>query len=230
MFAVSRRCLMLVILIAMLAGCGTSTSQPTPTVVPTEPPTSTPVPPTATSTQPPTATSTQTPKPTNTLVHPTDTPAPTATLAPTNTPVPTKTSTRKPITVTPRATSTPKPPAAPPLADAVRKALKQVESLGGAMDRLYGGGGAEACAPFMADFFGVVGAPQYDVATQPSNVQGAYAAYRQAINLIADKVGSIAEVCLKGGGVPSRLSFDVARMSVNDAGSLLTNALSTLGQ
>ena len=230
MFTVPRRCLLIVSL-ALLVGCGTSTPQPTLTVVPTlPPPTSTPVPPTATSTQPPAATPTQTPEPTNTLVPPTDTPAPTATPAPTNTPVPTKTSTRKPITVTPRATSTPKPPAAPPLADAVRKALKQVESLGGAMDRLYGGGGAEACAPFMADFFGVLGAPKYDVATQPSNVQGAYASYRQAINSIADKVSSIAEVCLKGGGVPSRLSFDVARMSVNDAGSLLTNALTTLGQ
>ena len=50
------------------------------------------------------------------------------------------------------------------------------------------------------------------------------------IDTIRDKVDSIAEVCRKGGGVPGRLSFDVARMAVNDAGSLLTNALSVLGQ
>jgi hypothetical protein len=133
----------------------------------------------------------------------------------------------------PKATTLPKPTAAPktpPLADVVRKTLKQVEALGGTMDRLYNGGGIEACAPFIADYNGVVGAPQYDVAAQPANVQGAYATYRQAISLIANKVSSIAEVCQKGGGAPSRLSFDVARMSVNEAGSLLTNALSALGQ
>ncbi len=218
-----RCCLLFVVVIALLSGCVSATPAPAPTVVPTDPPTATPVPPTPTSL--PTSTPTATPlPPTATLVPPTATKVP-----PTDTPAPTATATRKPITVTPRNTSTPKPPAAPPLADAVRKTLTQVESLGGALDRLYGGS-VEACRPFMADYNGVANSPQYDVAAQPANIQGAYAAYRQAISVVVDKVGAIAEICQKGGGAPGRLSFDVARMAINDAGSTLTGALNALGQ
>jgi hypothetical protein len=65
MSTVSRCCLMLVVIIALLAGCSTPT--PAPTAVPTEPPTSTPVPPTATpvptDTPAPTPTATPEPKP-----------------------------------------------------------------------------------------------------------------------------------------------------------------------
>jgi hypothetical protein len=50
MVTVARRFLMLAVIIALLAGCATSTPSPTPTAIPTEPPTSTEVPPTATAT------------------------------------------------------------------------------------------------------------------------------------------------------------------------------------
>ncbi len=138
----------------------------------------------------------------------------------------------KAATALPRATPGPAPttkPRTPPLADVVARTRKAVESLGGAMDRLYGGG-FEACAPFMADYNTVVGAPTFDVSAQPSNVQGAYASYRQAVAIIQDKVDSIAGVCRKGGGMPGRLSFDIARTAVNDAGNLLISALAALGQ
>ncbi len=139
----------------------------------------------------------------------------------------------KAATALPRATSGPAPTAKPqtlPLVDVIARTRKAVESLGGAMDRLYGGGGYEACAPFMADYNTVVGAPTFDVSTQSDKVQGAYAAYRQAVAIIQNKVDAIANVCRKGGGVPGRLSFDVARTAVNDAGNLLIGALAALGQ
>lgn len=138
----------------------------------------------------------------------------------------------KAATALPRATPGPAPtakPQTPPLADVIARTRKAVESLGGAMDRLYGGG-FEACAPFMADYNTVVGAPTYDVSAQSTKVQGAYAAYRQAVAIIQDKVDSIAGVCRKGGGMPGRLSFDIARTAVNDAGNLLISALAALGQ
>lgn len=138
----------------------------------------------------------------------------------------------KAATILPRTTSAPAPtaiPKTPPLVDVIARTRKAVESLGGALDRLYGGG-FEACAPFMADYNAVVGAPTFDVAAQSDQVQGAYAAYRQAVALILDKVDAIAGVCRKGGGMPGRLSFDLARMAVNDAGNLLIGALAALGQ
>jgi hypothetical protein len=231
MNTVSRCCLMLVVIIAMLAGCSTPTPAPTPTTVPTEPPTATPVPPTATvvltdTLIPPT----DTPEPTATP-RPTNTPAPTATPEPTDTPKPTATATRKPITVTPRNTATPKPPAAPPLRDAIIKARDAVEAIGGAMDRIYHGGGGEACAPFMANYSTVANSPTYDVAAQPANVQGAYTQYRQAVAFVpASKISMIAKICQGGGGSIGNLDFNEARQAVNTAGGLLTQALAGLGQ
>ena len=214
MRTVPRFLVLLVVLIAVMAACNTPAAPTAPIAVPTEPPIA--PPPSATATPPPTNTPLP---PTATAVPPTNTPMPT------DTPTATSTSTKPAPTkvVTPQPTAT-KKVTQPPLADAIHRTLGQVESLGGALDRLYGGSGAEACAPFMADYNSVVGAPQYDVSAQPANVQGAYASYRQAVSLIGEKVDSIAGVCRKGGGVPSRLSFDVARMAINDAGSMLTNA------
>ena len=44
------------------------------------------------------------------------------------------------------------------------------------------------------------------------------------------KVDSLHQLYESGGGGVNRLAFDVARMAINEAGSMLTNALTTLGQ
>ena len=143
-------------------------------------------------------------------------------------PTPTQSAPSTPrATTAPAATATPKQP---PLADTIVRTRQHVESLGGALDRLYHGGGAEACGPLLSDYFSVVGAPTYDVSAQPANVQNAYGLYQQAINLISAKLQSIAQVCLSGGGTVGRLDFDLARQSINDAGSLLTQAQQALAQ
>ena len=225
------RYLMLSVVIAVLAACGAPATLPAPVTAPTDLPSATPVPPTvtleptATPTTPPTATPTQTPRPTNTPVPPTNTPQPTATPLPTNTPRPAPTK-----IVTPKPTAT-KKVAQLPLRDAIIKARDAVESIGGAMDRIYHGGGGEACAPFMASYVAITQSPIYDVSTQPANVQGAYALYRQGVDYVpASKISQIAKICLQGGGTIGNLDFNEARQSVSTAGSLFTQALAGLGQ
>lgn len=139
--------------------------------------------------------------------------APTPTTAPIGTP-------------RPKATAV---PSTPPLADAVKRVRSSVEALGGALDRLYHGGGAEACGPLLENLAAVVGAPDYNVASQPGNVQTAYALYQSAIDLMGDKMRPIAQVCLSGGGMVGKLDFDLARTAINQAGSLLSQALGALG-
>jgi hypothetical protein len=137
------------VLLGILAACNTPAAPPAPAAQPTDLPAATAVPPTPTlkptaTPLPPTATPSQTPRPTNTPVPPTDTPEPTATAQPTNTPKPAPTK-----VVTPKPTAT-KKVEQPPLQAAVIRARDAVESIGGAMDRIYHGGGGEACAPFIA--------------------------------------------------------------------------------
>lgn len=221
MFAVSRRYLMFVVLIVLVAACGTPTPAPTPTALPTEPPTATLVPPTVAPTNTPIP-------PTATPVPPTNTAVPTATtVPPTDTPEPTATPTRKPITVTPRATSTPKPPAAPPLADAITRTRLAVEAIGGQMDGMYHGT-AGSCEALRANYQVAVNAPTYDVSAQPSNVQGAYGLYRQAIAIIVEHITQYDQMCAGGGGSVGKLAFDIARGKINEAGSLLTNAFNMI--
>lgn len=98
------------------------------------------------------------------------------------------------------------------------------------MDRIYGGSGGEACAPFLADYYGITNGPSYDVTGQPAATQGAYGLYRQAIGIIADRVRSIQEVCTAGGGSISNLNFNNARSAINDAGDLIGQALQLMGQ
>ncbi len=85
------------------------------------------------------------------------------------------------------------------------------------MDRLYHGGGAEACAPLVADYISVSTSPEYDVNAQPGNVQAAYRPYRQAVQLISQKIAPIFNVCAQGGGTIGRLDFDLARQTINEA-------------
>jgi hypothetical protein len=112
----------------------------------------------------------------------------------------------------------------------VKKVRDRVEDIGGAMDRLYHGGGGEACGPLLTDYFSIVGAPTYDVSGQSGAVQSAYDKYRAAINIITDKIAPIAKVCLSGGGGISALDFNLARTKINEAGDLLGQALQLLGQ
>ncbi len=81
-----------------------------------------------------------------------------------------------------------------------------------------------------ADYHGTAAAPTYDVSAQSPSIQGAYASYREAVNLVTAKVDSLHQLCESGGGGVNRLAFDVARMAINEAGSMLTNALTTLEQ
>ncbi len=132
--------------------------------------------------------------------------------------------------VTPKAAAT-KAVAVPPLKTALIAARNAVEAIGGAMDRIYHGGGAEACGPFMSSYMTVLKSPTYDVSAQPANVQGAYARYRQGVEYLAgSKVSQIAKICLQGGGTIGNLDFNEARQAVNTAGGMLTEALATLGQ
>ena len=222
----------LVLLSLVLAGCGVSAPTPTPaqptavSVPATEAPTA--IPPTSTSTSTATPlppTNTPTLKPTNTAtVTPTE--PPTATLTRTPAPKPTRTKGPAPTAVLKATTA----PQTPPLVNTLFQTLKHIQDIGGAMDRIYGGGGAEACAPFLADYNGIVNWPVYDMTGQSGATQSAYGLYRQAIGIIADRVRSIQEVCAAGGGGISNHNFNNARAAINDAGDLIGQALRLMGQ
>jgi hypothetical protein len=114
------------------------------------------------------------------------------------------------------------------LKDAIIKARLGAEDIGGAMDRLYGGSGAEACSPLLRDYATFANAPTFDVSGQPGNVQQAYGLYRQAVELLTVKIRPIANVCSGGGGGIGKLDFDVARTSINEGAGLLTQAQNAL--
>lgn len=145
-------------------------------------------------------------------------------------PTPTKGPTAAPKPAGTAAPAPTKAAATPPLADAIKRVRTAVEALGGALDRLYHGGGGEACGPLLGNLSAIIGAPDYDMTNQPGNVQNAYGLYQAAIGLMADKMRPIAQVCLSGGGTVGKLDFDMARTAINQAGSLLTQALNALGQ
>ena len=189
MHSVPRRLLLLVVSIALLAGCGTPTPPPTPTAIPTEPPTSTPVPPTTTSVP------TNTPIPPTNTPQPTDTPAPTATPLPTNTPKPTATK-----AVTPKPINT-KNAAAPvstgggvsskpsTLAASIEQSFNAARGIVSHLNEMASGAGVEVCAPLIAKYQGIHTAPTYDVTGQSTEVQNAYAAYRNGISIV-DTLGA----------------------------------------
>lgn len=211
-----------VLVFVVLFACNAPPAKPT--VEPLASPSATPRPPASTSTPtlpPPTATSTPTsmPRPIST---------PTATRPPsTSTPLPTITRSATKTPIRPSATPV---PSTPPLANTVQTTLNRVNSLGGALDRLYWGGGAEACKPILSDYYGIANAPTYNVSAQPANVQNAYASYREAVSIITQKFSPIRSVCESGGGTVSKLDFDVARMAINDAADRLNAALRALGR
>jgi hypothetical protein len=178
----------IVLLSIALAGCNTPT--------PTAEPTATAIPPTAVPTAvPPTATFTATPVP------PTKTPTNTPTV--TSTPLPTATPTRTPIplptrTKAPTATTAPK---TPPLAAAIQQTAEYAVEIKKA---IFSGG--ESCDDLFRQFNGILNAPTYNVAGQSSQIQTAYALYRQAVDYVAvSKAAVVDGVCKAGGGNVGKL-------------------------
>jgi hypothetical protein len=148
-------------------------------------------------------------------------------------PTPTTAPTKVPGTPGPKPTA-PQPTtagvSASALLNAIVKARLAAEDVGGALDRLYGGSGAEGCGPLLADYATIAKAPTFDVSAQSPNVQNAYGLYRQGVELLIVRLAPIAKVCLGGGGGIGKLDFDMARTAINDGASLLTQAQNAIGQ
>lgn len=222
---VFRRCLMMIVVIAVLVGCGT----PTPTAVPTEPSTATPVPPTAT------------PLPTNTPIPPTDTPEPTATPRPTNTPaptatpLPTNTPTLAPTkAVTPKPTNTKGAPApvssgggvsAQPstVPNSIQQAFNTAQSLIGHIDVLFDRDAAQ-CAPMLASLNALLSAPVYEVTAQSANIQEAYGLYRAAIDQISTQLALLQQCGASGTGTVNPAELGKARRVISEAVNQLGRA------
>ncbi len=132
------------------------------------------------------------------------------------------------VTPGPRPTPKPTTPPVPPLLTTITQIRTRVDNIGGAIDRLYHGSGVEACEPLLADYYAVVNAPVYDVSGQPSNVQGAYGMYRQAVTIVAEKIAKIRDICEAGGGSMSDLDFAISRTSIADASNLMGTAIGLL--
>jgi len=233
MFTKFHGLLMLILSSAMLAACGTPTPAPTPTTVPIEPPTSTPVLPTATSV------------PTNTPVLPTNTPAPTTTPRPTETPAPTATplptNTPKPAptkAVTPKPTGT-KGAAVPPssgggvsskpstLATSIEQSFNAALGIVSLINEMASGGGAELCMPLIEKYQGIHNAPTYDMNGQATEMQNAYAAYRNGINIL-DTQGAKILSCGQNGGPIGALDLGVMQYPLGKAVESLGQALDTI--
>jgi hypothetical protein len=234
MFAMSRRCLMLVISIALLAGCGSPTPPPTPTVVPTEPATSTPMPPTATAvpTNTPTLAPTNTPSPTATPL-PTITPAPTATPLPTNTPKPAPTKAVTPMPTNTKAAAAPvssgggvssKPST---LEKSIEQSFNTAQVIIGLLDQMIAGGGGELCAPLIEKYQSVHSAPTYDMTGQSNEARQAYDAYRNGIRLLDSRADLILG-CGQTGGPIDTLNLGLIHNPAGHAVNSFAQALETL--
>ena len=222
-------CARLMVTCILLVACAAPAPTIEPTVMPTITPlalTNTPVPPTATFTPiPPTKTSV----PTATLVPPTDTPAPT------NTPVVKPT---QAVTTTPRITTVPKPTVTKgtspssevsvsskpsTLQKSAQQSLDTILAMTGILNQMLSGG-AELCAPLQEKYQSIHNAPQYDVSGQPSQIQQAYALYRQAIDLVDTRALTIQE-CGKGGGPIGRNDQGILHGLFAQAASLFGQAV-----
>jgi hypothetical protein len=217
-----------IVLLSVITACISPAPAATITTVPTEPPTATPVPPTATAL--PTNTPvppTNTPRPTATP-RPTDTPAPTATLLPTNTPKPATTE-----AVTPKPTNT-KNAIAPvstgggvssqpsTLPTSIDQAFSTAQVVRNLLDQIAGGGGAELCTPLIEKYQSLHKAPTYDMIGQSSELQQAYALYRQAVDMLTEKITAV-QACGQGGGV-------IGRVEIGTIHKIVSKAISALGQ
>lgn len=116
------------------------------------------------------------------------------------------------------------------LLEAVERTRQAVASLGAALDRATGSGNPETCDPVLADFGALEQAPVFEVGAQPSNVQTAYAVYRQAVSDVLSKADSMASLCRHGGGSLSANDYARTRLALKTAEGMLINALSMLQQ
>jgi hypothetical protein len=209
-----------------IAACATPTPPPpTLAALPTETPLSKPtvtLTPTFTAV-PPTNTPEPTATPTPTL---TATPAPTATpVPPTYTPVPTK-------IATPGPTRTKSPAGVPPVAVSSKpstlqksneQAFSTAEAMVGLLDQMAGGSGAELCAPLIEKCQSIHAAPAYDMTGQPNEIQQAYGLYRQGVELVDTRSGTILG-CGQGGGTIGGIELGLVRQTMARAIDLFGRA------
>lgn len=217
-----------VVLAILLTGCAAATPTPMPTPVPptaTVEPTATAVPPTVT--PEPTATSTPVP-PTATPLPPTvtATPAPTATPQPTNTPKPAPTK-----VVTPKPTNTKAPVVSSgggvssqptTLEQSIEQSFNTALSMIGLINQMISGGGVENCAPLIAQYQSIQHAPTYDMTGQVSELQQAYAAYRNGISILETRGATLLSCGQNGGPISS--------LDLGPVNTTLTKSVDAFGQ
>jgi hypothetical protein len=86
----------------------------------------------------------------------------------------------------------------------------------GLLDQMLSGGGVELCAPLIAKYQSIHNAPTYDVAGQNYEMQQAYAAYRNGINLVDTQSAQLLS-CGRNGGTLGPLDTGVAIKQLNIA-------------
>lgn len=115
------------------------------------------------------------------------------------------------------------------LVDAARRVLTAISQIGLAYQRA-GSGQTEECDPFIHEHNILVNAPTFDVSAEPSNVQNAYALYREGIDLVVAKSAVVVDMCNRGGGMLGKLDYSQTLPTLRRGEKLLNQALSALGQ
>jgi hypothetical protein len=115
-----------------------------------------------------------------------------------------------------------------PLIDAVRRVQTAISQIGLAYQRA--GSQTQECDPFINEHNVLLNAPAYDVSAEPANVQNAYGLYRQGIELALSKSSTVVDMCNRGGGTLGWLDYGQSLPVLKQAQSLITQALSLLGQ
>jgi hypothetical protein len=177
----------------------------------------------------------------NTPLPPTNTPAPTATPRPTNTATSLPTNTPKPTAtkaVTPKPTST-KGAAAPGstgggvstkpsnLATSIEQVFNAAQGIVSHLNELASGGGVEVCVPLIAKYQGIHNAPTYDMTGQSTEVQNAYAAYRNGISIL-DTLGATILSCGQNGEPIGALDLGPMQRPLGQAVNSFGQALDTI--
>ncbi len=177
------------------------------------------------------------PIPTDTLVMATNTLEPTATSAPTVTPMPTVTPVPPTSTVMPtkitilKPTQTKSQASVPPIAVSSKpstlqksneQAFSTAQAIVGLLDQM-SGGGVELCAPLIEKYQSIHTAPTYDMNSQSNEAQQAYGLYRQGIDLMDTKSGTILS-CGQGNGPIGGIELGMARQTVSRAIDLFGRA------
>ena len=116
-----------------------------------------------------------------------------------------------------------------PLIDAVRRIQTAISQLDLAYQHA-GSGQSQDCDEFIHEHNVLVNAPTYAVGNEPSNVQSAYALYRQGIDLALSRTSIVVDMCNRGGGRLGDLDFTQSLPVLKRAQGLVIQALSLLEQ